>query len=444
MKIELRRDLWLALACFCWPLASLTMEAAEIARLGDLREVLQAHFNHDASRLIVRLRSGEIGLWDTKKGTPITGDPALKELSETYVMSPDARRFLVGFKDSRARIFDASSGAAISPVAELSLRENGQAHPQAGFSPDGNTVVCFGEKKAVVLDVKTGKRIASLPVPFEIEEGSDSTALAIFASGGAKCFVMDPKGTVTTYETKKWTATGKPVKHPPAEQAYQFGFEASSDGKWIVTFDDPGENGPQGQLQVWDALTSKPLGKPLSAVNGMSGKFLSGHDRVLVQSGRGEATVRNLPSMEVAYVIPQHDEIDGPHVELFPNGKWLIAWGPDKKIDLIDAATGKTLASHTSSVAVTGVMIPADSSTCYVGLENTTVATSEVRYDNSLQRFSVPDLKIAGSVAIPDFLLRQSLSLDGRWILTVQGATDNERIVIYDAATMKPVEWSKE
>lgn len=420
------------------------MEGAETARLGALREVLEAHFNHDASRLIVRTRSGELGLWDTKKGTPISGDPALKELSEAYVMSPDAHRLLVGFKEGRARIFDASTGAAFSPVLELSLRENGQAHPQAVFSPDGSTVVCFGEKKAEVLDVKTGKRIATLPVPFEIEEGSDSTALAIFASNGTKCFVMDPKGAVATYETKKWTAAGKPMKHPPAEQAYQFGFDASSDGKWIVTFDDPGENGPVGQLQVWDALTNKPLGKPLSAVNGMSGRFLPGQDRVLVQSGRGEASVRNLPSMEISYVIKQHDEIDGPHIELFQNGKWLIAWGPDKKIDLIDAVTGKALTTHSSSVAVAGVMIPADSSTCYVGLENTTVATSEVRYDNSLQRFSVPELQLAGSIPIPDFLLRQSLSRDGRWILTVQGATDNERIVVYDAATMKPVEWSAE
>lgn len=439
----MRFQRWLTFVCVCLSLVSLTANAAETAQLGELREVLQAHFNHDASRLIVRLRSGEIGLWDTKKGTPITGDAALKELSETYVMSPDARRVLVGFKDGRAQIFDASSGAAVSPVLEVSLRENGQTHPQAVFSPDGSTVVWFGEKKAVVLDGKTGKQIATLPVPFEIEEGSDSTALAIFAGGGAKCFVMDPKGTVTAYETRKWTAAGKPMKHPPAEQAYQFGFDASSDGKWIVTFDDPGENGPQGQLQVWDASASKPLGKPLSAVNGMSGRFLPGHDRVLVQSGRGEATVRNLPSMEISYVLKQHDEIDGPHVELFPNGKWLIAWGPDKKIDLIDAATGKTLNTHSSSVAVTGVMIPVDSSTCYVGLENTTVATAEVRYDNCLQRFSVPELQIAGSIPIPDFLLRQSLSRDGRWILTVQGATDNERIVIYDAAAMKPVEWSK-
>jgi WD40 repeat protein len=443
METNLRRERWFAFVCICLSLASVKTNAAETAQLGDLRGVSQAHFNHDASRLIVLTRSGEIGLWDTKQGALITGDPALKEPSETYLMSPDASRLLVGFKDGRARIFDASSGTAISPVLEQTLRDNGQNHPQAVFSPDGNTVVLFGEKKATVLEVKTGKSIASLPVAFQIEEGSDSTALAIFSSDGAKCFVMDPKGTVTAYETKKWTAAGKTMKHPPAKQAYQFGFSASSDGKWIVTFDDPGENGPQGQLQAWDALTSKPLGKPLSAVNGMSGRFLVGQNRVLVESGRGEATVRNLPSMETSYVIKQHDEIDGPNVELFPNGKWLVAWGPDQKIDLIDAATGKILNTHSSPVGVTGVMVPLDSSTCYVGLENTTVATADVRYDNSLQRFSVPELQIAGAISIPDFLLRPSLSRDGRWLLTVQGATDDERIVIYDAAAMKPVEWPK-
>jgi WD40 repeat protein len=440
MKIELHHDLCLALACFFCPLAFLTLEAAEPARLSELRGVWQAHFNHDASRLVVRTRSGDVGLWDARKGTRINGDAAMKKPSNTYVMSPDLRKFLVGFKDGHARAFDASSGSAVSPVLNLSLREDG--NPQTVFSPDGATILFFGDKESSVLDVKTGKRIATIPIPFELEEGSDSTAAALFASGGGKCFVMDAQGVVTAYETGSWTPLGQPMKHPAAESAYEFGFEVSKDAKWMATFDGPGENGPNGQLQVWDAPANKPLGDPLSAVNGMSGRFLPGQDRVLVQSGRGEASVRDLPSMSIAYVIKQHDELDGPKVEVFPNGKWLMAWGPDKKVDLIDAVSGNILKTHSSPASVAGSLTPPDSSICYLEIDHSLFLT-ETYWDNYLLRLSVPELETTGSIRIVDFLHRRSLSSDGKLIMIVQGSSDDERIAIYDAASMKPVEWSK-
>jgi WD40 repeat protein len=431
---------WLSRVCVCFFLAALPLNAAESKRLADLRGVWEVQFNHDASRLVVRTRSGEIGLWDAKKGTRIAGDPALNKPSTAFVMSPRAREFLVGFKDGHARVFDASSGSAVSPVLNLALPEN--ANPSAIFSPDGGTIVFLGEKESSVLEVKTGKQIATIPIAFELEEGADSTAAAIFASGGTKCFVMDPQGTVTAYETKGWSAQGKPMSHPAAEMAYDFGFEASPDGKWIVTFDGPGENGPKGQLQAWDALTNMPLGEPLSAVNGMSGRFLPGQNRLLVQSGRGEATVRDLPSMAMAYSVKQHDELDGPKIDVFPNGKWLIAWGPDKNVDLIDAVSGKILKTHSFSVSVAGSMIPPDSSTCYLEVDNSAFLT-QGHWDNYLQRLSVPEFEITSSIRVIDVLARRAVSSDGRWIVVVQGGSDHEAIAIFDTTTMKPVEWPK-
>jgi WD40 repeat protein len=421
-------------------LATPLVQAADSARLAELRGVWQAHFNHDASRLVVRTRNGELGLWDARKGTRINTDAALKKPSSAYVMSPDARKFLAGFKDGGARVFDASTGFAASPLLDLSLRED--SNPQAVFSPDGGTIVFLGEKEASVLDVKTGKRISTIPIAFELEEDSGSTAATGFASEGAKCFVMDSQGVVTAYQTKSWTPLGQPMKHPAAESAYEFGFEASKDGKWIVTFDGPGENGPKGQFQAWDASTNKPLGDPLSAVNGMSGRFLPGQDRVLVQAGRGDATVRELPSMAIAYTIKQHDEVDGPQVEVFPNGKWLIAWGPDKKVDLIDAVSGNIQKTHSSPASLAGSMIAPDSSICYLEVDNS-VFLGETHWDYYLQRFSIPDLNATGSIRIANHLARRSLSSDGRWIMIIQGESDHERIIVYDAASLKPVESSK-
>jgi WD40 repeat protein len=355
------------------------------------------------------------------------------------LLSPDARKILIGFKDGHSHVFDTSSGAAVSPVLDLALREN--VNSQAQFSPDGGTILFFGDKNTSVVDARTGKQIAIIPVPFELAKDSDATAAAMFVSAGSKCFIMEALGTVTAYETRGWTRVGKAMKHPAAEHAYEFGFQASNDGKWIVTFDDPGENGPKGQLQAWDATTNKPLGRPFSAVNGMSGRFLPGKDRVLVQSGRGEASVRNLPSMEIAYVIKQHDELDGPKVEIFPNGKWLLAWGPDNKIDLIDAAAGKILNTYSSPDSIAGVVIPSDSAVWYLSSEKGDL--SENRYDNGLERFSVPEMKSTTSTRIPDFILRQNLSPDGRWLLILQGVTESEKVVVFDTATLKPIDEQK-
>jgi WD40 repeat protein len=440
MTIEIHRERWLILACLVCLFTSLTTQAAEPAQLGELRGVWQADFNSDSSRVVVRTNNGEMGLWDTRKGTKIDGDAALKKPSGAYAMSPDARRFLVWFKEGHAQVFDASDGSALSPLLDLSLSEN--VNPQDVFSPDGGTIVFLGEKEASVHDVKTGKRIATIPVPFRLEEGSDSNASVIFASDGAKCFVMDPQGKVQTYETKTWTPSGKPMNHLAAESADQFGFQASNDAKWIVTYDSPGENGPKGNLQAWDALTSKPLGNPLSATNGMSGRFLPGQSRVLVQGGRGEATVRDLPSMKTAYVIRPHDEIDGPKIGVFPNGKWLVAFGPDQKVDLIDAFSGKILKSYSSPASVASSMIPPDSSICYLEIDHG-ILLDKNYWDTFLLRLSVPELATTGSIHIVDYLHHNSISSDGRRIMILQGEDDDKRIVIFDATTLKPIEWSK-
>jgi WD40 repeat protein len=432
MRIEIFRERWPTFVCTCFLFASPSGMAADPERLSELRAIGRAHFNHDASRLVVQTTDGEVGLWDAKNGTRISGDAALKKPYVAYLMSPDRRRFLLGFKDGHSQVFDASSGSAVSPVLDLSFREDAE-RPQAVLSPDCGTIVFYGEKKASVVDVKTGKRIATVPIALEDDGQWEPIRAVIFASGGAKCFVMGPNVTVTAYETKTWKPLGKPMKHPPAKMAADFGFAASADGKWVVTFDDPGENGPQGNLQAWDAVKSKPLGKPLSGKNGMTGQFIPGQDRVLVQVGRGDATVRELPSMAIAYTIKiREGDLDGPQVDIFPNGKWLIArgkWDDDKRIDLIDGATGKTVGTYSRSASVTSALLPADSSIFYL------------LFDDSLHGLSVPDCKVKGSIPILDPADQQSLSPDGRWIMIVE--SEPGRLALFDAATLKPVEWPK-
>jgi len=436
----MRRHLSFLLIFCCLAPTWRDLNAAENHRLDDLHGVSQAHFNQDGSRAIVQMRNGDIGVWDVTQGTPVPGDLDSKTSAQNYVMSDDAKMVLIGFKDGHSRVFDASTGSGMSPTLDLGLHDDG--NPQAFFSPDDRSVVVFGDKEASVLDIGSGKLIAKIPIRFQLEDPTDATASAIFNKSGDKCFLMDPLGTVTAYQTKEWKPIGKPMHHPPADSAYEFGFQVNDNGKWIVTFDSPGENGPKGHLQVWDVVANKPLGPPIVATNGLSGRFLPGTDRVLIMPGRGEGTVRELPSMKIVYTIRPHDEVDGPKVDISPDGKWMISWGTDKNIDLLDAKTGSRVKNYSAAAAIKDVMMSPDSTGCYVVFDNTAFSL-QGHHDYYVMKIGFPDFEITGSARTLEYLLRASLSPDGRRIMIQQADTDQERLLFLDAATLKSIDGAK-
>jgi WD40 repeat protein len=404
-------------------------------RLGDLRGVWAANLNHDSSRVVVRQRGGAIGLWDANTGAPVPGDLDPAKTSDTYAMSADAKLVIIGYEDG-SRVFDTTSAAAVSPVLDARLTD--QLETPALFSPDGGTVLIFGPTEVSVWNVRSGEGLAKIPTPpGEYEEVPPS---AIFARDGTHCFVMDRRGSVTRYDAGTWKPVGKPMRHPAAESAYEFGFAASDDGKWIATFDRPGENGPKAHLQLWDAVASKALGKPIVAVNGLTAQFISSLARVLITPSRGEAHVRELPSGKVVFKARAHDDVEGPVGAVSPDDKWVLTWGADRRIDVIDAATGKLANNYPGPAIISKLMFSPDSSTCYVAFDNTAFFTRDF-HDYYLVALSLPNLEITGAFRVLEYLHRTSLSPDGRRLLLQQGKTDEERIVLYDTATMNLIEW---
>ena len=319
------RPFLLSLATFGALCPLLATPAAAADKLSDLRGIIQASFNHDASRVIVRPRDTDVAIWELSTGNPVPGD--VTGGSDGYLMSGDAKLVVIGFKDGHCRVFDAATVKAVSPLLDLPLKAEYQT--PGVFSPAGNMLLLFSDKEAVAFDLRTGKRIATIPLSVGANE--DAAGSAAFTADGSQCFVMDGSGTVTRYDTKDWKPAGIPLRHPAAESAYDFYFNLSDDGKWLVTYDSPGENGPKGQLQVWDASTSKAVGKPVIAVNGLTGRFI-GNNRILILPGRGEANVRELPSMKIAYTLRPHDDVDGPNAEISPDRKWILAWGADRRL----------------------------------------------------------------------------------------------------------------
>lgn len=403
----------------------------EAARLSDLRGVWRAEFNQDASRVLVRLRGGEIAFWDVATGSRVADE--LTSPASAFVMNAKGSLALVGSAEG-SRVFDAMTGRAIGPLLPATLLENPEE--PAVFSPDGETLVIFGPSAATIWKFQSGERRAAMSFPTGPNE--DATGAAIFAANGATCLLMDPDGTVMNYETAAWKSASKPMRHPRLEMAYEFGAAASEDGKWLATFDGAGENGPKGQLQIWDARVSKALGAPLVNTNGFTARFLAKPDRVLVLPARGDATVRTLPEMKMLYQIPAHDEIEGPRVELSPDGKWIVAWGSDRVINLHDAATGKIVAVSPAKAAIMKVLLAPDSSACFVVYDNSTFATENYQ-DYYVTRLALPDMTVVAAHRSLNFLRGTTLSPDGQRLLFLEGGDDAERLVILDAIKLKPV-----
>lgn len=412
------------------PLATL---AAKAQKLGDLRGVGHAEFNHDGSRIVLH-HSGNVGIWDVAAGTRVTGDLGANAASVRYIMSSDAKMILVQFKEGQWRVFDAATAKAISPMFDAPVREDSM-HKSVLFSPDVSTVLVFDMKEATVFDVRSGKRLATIPLPIgpdDLEPGS-----AQFTAGGARCLVMDGNGTVTTYGTKDWKPIGKPMKHPPADDAYDFHLSVSDDGKWLATSDTPGEHNFEGQLQLWDAVANTPLGEPIVAMNGLTSRFLRG-DRVVILPERGDVNVRELPSTNVAYSLDSGDHTSGPTLDVSKDQKWIVAWDEDWKINLVDATNGKVADFCRGPAKIEQVMIAPDSSSCYVVFDNSAF-DQEKHYDNYVVRFKLPEMEITHTFRSMDSDPDVSLSPDGKRLLVVQGASDQERVLFLDTATLKPL-----
>jgi WD40 repeat protein len=426
----LRRFL-LSLATFATVGPLLGPPASAAHKLGDLRGITQASFNHDASHVIVRPRDGDVGIWQLSTGNPVAED--IGAGSDGYLMDGDGKIVVIGYKDGHCRVFDATTAKPISPVLDLPLKADYQM--PGLISPTGDALLLFSDKETVVFDIPGSKRIAQIPLPPGANE--DATGSAAFTKDGYRCFVMDGSGTVTHYDTKTWKPLAAPMRHPPAESAYDFGFTVSDGGKWLATYDSPGENGPKGQLQVWEVAGGKSIGQPIVAVNGLTGRFL-GNNRILILPGRGEANVRELPSMKIAYALRPHDEVDGPNAEISPDRKWILSWGADRWLDLSDAATGKLANNYHGPAVIEKVMMAPDSSGCYVVFDNTAFLL-QGHHDHYIVKLSFPELKITGSLRVLDSILNPSLSPNGKRLLVLQGTSDHERLLVFDADTLKPL-----
>ena len=83
-------------------------------------------------------------------------------------------------------------------------------------------------------------------------------------------------------------------------------------------------------------------------------------------------------------------------------------------------------------------MMAPDSSGCFALVDNSAFP-DEKHHDFYIIKVSVPEFKVTESLRILENVSSASLSPDGKRIMVQQGEADQDRLLFFDAATLKPL-----
>jgi WD40 repeat protein len=261
-------------------------------------------------------------------------------------------------------------------------------------------------------------------------------SLPQFCPSRGWALLLDSIGQLHRYDTQTWQEVMPPIGHPLSESAYYLGFTVSSDGLHTATFDSPGENGPDGTLQIWNLKTMKPIGKPESGTNGISVTFL-GDSRCLIRPSRGTARVVDLPSLKTKFEIRRHDDVEGSNVRVTSgkSGRYFLSWGYDQSLFLSHLADGTHAGNTVLPCLVRSVLNSDDPEHIWAVLDNS-VFIGNPYYDFYVVKYSLPKMRPSATLRLQEFIHLASLSHDDLWLLVLEGRTGRECVRLFDSQTL--------
>ncbi|MBI4664543.1 MAG: protein kinase [Verrucomicrobia bacterium] len=217
-------------------------------------------------------------LWEWANTPPITrlleGKIAVPEIT----MSRDGRRMVIVNTNRTARIWDVTTGKAVSPPFGDRVRS-------ASFSPDGRSVVTAGgDNTARIWDANSGRSISS-PLMH-----SNIVVSASFSPDGQRVLTGGSDDIVRLWDVE----SGRPLTPPPRQTGLRQAF-LSADGRQIITVAD--------QIKIWDASTGQPHihGRGSKMIGGA--KAVTGLLRESIMTGRLREIFRRFdyrnPSLQI-------------------------------------------------------------------------------------------------------------------------------------------------
>jgi WD40 repeat protein len=301
-----------------------------------LREVGQASFSRDGSRVLTVALDKRARVWDAKTGKLIGQAMDHAEDVLLAVLSPDGKYVVTSDKENMTRAWNAATGERVGEGM-------GNAKPVrfVAFSPDGKSLAtCCEDGLARTWEVATGKRLFQ-------GEHAGAVVYASFSPDGKLLLTAGADATARVWDLEKGKEHVPPLRHAGPVQRTAF----SADGRWLLT--------ASGRfIHLWDGRTGEPLGPGLLhsrqagevtdmalskagaltseagpgtrwtrtlAAEGRSDADLADLARVL--SGREESVPGRLAPVGVGELESAWDHLQARHAGDFdPPRKRLLAW----------------------------------------------------------------------------------------------------------------------
>ncbi len=230
---------------------------------------------------------------------------------------------LAAYVDNQVLIWSIPDGILLDKISNEAAEKRGFVEPRYGGNSKGNVELSIDYTgNAVMLRVPDGEERARIPTPkHESVEG-----VAFLGDD----VVVNMDSGVFRYSSPSWKRTQL------APRMSGRNMDISDDGWWLAVA------GTSGRLALWDLKQEKLVGRGVgldAAVEVL--RWSADGSRLLAADGRGNSFLHDLARDETTQRLRPGRLVDA---DLSPDGS-TVAWADGERVRLLDAMSGKELAS---------------------------------------------------------------------------------------------------
>ena len=331
-EIELSRDGQLALATAEDRIVLLNVYAGE--RIDEVRCACTSASFVSGTQRIAAVDDGVLRVWSFASARTNTELLPPEDLLPRF--SQDGSRLAIA-AGGELRVLDTDSGQVVMPPVRMPghWRRSGLS-----LGPDGKVFAIWNEFVVELWQLETGNRIASLEI------GSQSYTMDIaFSPAGDRIATLSSEGVVQLWSSPEGKPVGGPLRHPKPVSSINF----SNDGQQIATA------AGDGNARIWDPRSGELLAGPLHLPE-IDGIRFESDDRLLTWSPHLIQIWDARSSRPIGKPIRREKEIK--FAQASPDGNRLVVLHIDGSIWLLDARTGRPLRSPTSMTSAGTYDVP--------------------------------------------------------------------------------------
>jgi eukaryotic-like serine/threonine-protein kinase len=296
---------------------------------------LYPQFSPDGRWFVTEDTKQSVRVWDAKSGAAVTPSMRHDAAIEHAVFSPDNRYLLTGSLDTSARVWDVQHSQRPQWPAKPGYLWNRVAR---SFDGKRLAVLC-ASNRVQVLEASTGKPVtAPLPHPDRISDLKLSPDGLLLATAGLDSTV------------RIWNATTGAIVAELKHEEPALGVVFDLSGLRLATISGNPQYAGKSQVsitpvrvRIWDTTTGQTLSAWLNHNSMLETiAFSPDNERIVTASRTGVAQIWNVGSGQLAAPPLKHDEAV-TDAAFSPDGRLVITSSLDGKAQVWNAATGEPL-----------------------------------------------------------------------------------------------------